>query len=112
MATAAKRTLKSVEDVTENASDALFEKLASLRKELAAVSEAVSEYSGHSLEDVQHNATALARQVRHQGAVVAKQVSRQAGVAGKAVQENPVPVIVVLGTIALLSALLFTRDWH
>ena len=34
------------------------------------------------------------------------------GWAGRAVQDNPVPVIVVLGTIALLSALIFARDQH
>jgi hypothetical protein len=48
--------------------------------------------------------------VRHQGAAVARQVSKQASVAGRAVQDNPVPVIVALGTIALLSALIFGRD--
>ena len=41
---------------------------------------------------------------------MAWQVNRQASVAGKAIQENPVPVIVALGTIALISALIFSRD--
>ena len=49
-------------------------------------------------------------QVRHQGAVAAKQISRQANVASRAVQENPIPVIVALGTIALISALIFTAQ--
>jgi len=110
MATAAKRTIKTVEDAGESVSDALFEQIAALRKEISAVSEAVGEYSGHTFNDVQHNAVALAREVRHQGAVVARQVNRQANVAGKAIQENPIPVIVALGTIALISALIFTRD--
>jgi hypothetical protein len=110
MATAAKRALKSAEDVGDNMSDALFDQLATLRKEIAAISDAVSDYSGHQLGDVERNARAVAREVRHQGAVVARQVSRQASVAGKAVQDNPLPVIVVLGTIALLSALVFLRD--
>jgi hypothetical protein len=110
MATSAKRALKSVETAGDSVSDALFDQIAALRKEIAAVSEAVSDYGGHSLADLQHNAVALAKEVRHGGAVVARQVNRQASVAGKAIQENPVPVIVVLGTIALLSALIFTRD--
>ncbi|MBE0580711.1 hypothetical protein [Devosia sp.] len=110
MATAAKRALKSVENAGESVSDALLDQIAALRNEIAAISEAVSDYGGHSLSDVQHNAVALAKEVRHQGAVVARQVNRQAGAAGKAIQENPIPVIVVLGTIALLSALIFTRD--
>lgn len=110
MATAAKRTRKIVEHAGEGLSDSLVEQIAALRKEIAHISSAVSDYSGHTFDDVQHNAVALAKEVRHQGAVVARQVSRQAGVAGKAVQENPIPVIVALGTIALISALIFTRD--
>ncbi|MHA6692605.1 hypothetical protein [Devosia sp. A449] len=109
MATAAKRTLKTVEDASENMSDALHDQVANLRKEIAAISSAVSEYSGGALDDVQHNAVAIAKEVRHQGAVVAKQVGRQANAAGKAVQENPVPALVALGVIALLSTLIFTR---
>lgn len=110
MASAAKRTIKTIEDTSENVSDALFNQLAALRKEIAAVSDAVGDYSGGQLGGVQHNALALAKEVRHQGDVVARQVGRQASVVGKAVQNNPVPVIVALGTIALLSALLFSRD--
>jgi hypothetical protein len=110
MATAAKRALKSVENAGESASDALLDQIAALRREIAAISEAVGDYGGHSLGDLQHGALALAKEVRHGSAVVARQVNRQAGAAGKAIQENPVPVIVVLGTIALLSALIFTRD--
>lgn len=110
MATATKRTIKSLENAGGEASDALLDQLASLRKEIASISEAVSDYGGHTLSDVQHNAVALAKEVRHQGAVVARQANRQAGIAGKAIQENPIPVIVALGTIALISALIFTRD--
>ena len=110
MAASAKRALKTVEDAGEGMSDALLEQIAALRKEISAISDAVSDYGGHQLDDMQHNAVALAREVRHQGAVVAKQVGRQASVASRAVQENPVPVIVALGTIALLSALIFARD--
>ena len=110
MATAAKRALRSVEEAGEGVSDALLDQVAALRREIAAISEAVGNYGGHTLGNVQHNAVALAREVRHQGAVMARQVNRQASVAGKAIQSNPVPVIVALGTIALLSALIFMRD--
>lgn len=110
MATAAKRTIRAVEEAGDSVSDALLEQIASLRKELASISDAVNDYSGHALGGVQHNAVALAREVRHQGAAVARQVNRQASVAGKAIQENPLPVIVALGTIALISALIFSRD--
>ncbi len=110
MATATKRTVKALENASESAPDALLEQLAALRKEIASISEAVSDYGGHALGDVQRNAAALAREVRQQGVVVGREVNRQAHVAGKVVQENPVPVLVVLGTIALLSTLLFRRD--
>ena len=69
-----------------------------------------SYYGSHALDDLQHNAQALAHEVRQQSRVVARQVGRQANIAGRAVQENPVPAVVVLGTIALLATLLFTRD--
>lgn len=110
MATAAKRTIKQLEDAGDDLSSNVSDQIASLRKEIASIAEAVSDYSGHTFDDVQHNAVALAKEVRHQGAAVAKQVSRQATVATKAVQENPLPVIIALGTIALISALIFTRD--
>lgn len=110
MATAARRVIKQVEGSGEELSGNIAQQIASLRKEIAAIADAVSDYGGNSFEDVQHNALALAKEVRHQGAVVARQVGRQANVATRAVQENPVPVIVVLGTIALISALIFSRD--
>lgn len=110
MAISAKRTLRAARKDGEDIADALLDQIAVLRKEIAEISDAVNDYSGHALSDVQHNAVALAREVRHQGAVALREANKQAQVAGKVVQENPIPVIVVLGTIALLSALLFTRD--
>jgi ElaB/YqjD/DUF883 family membrane-anchored ribosome-binding protein len=110
MATSTKKTIKTIENAGETVSDALSEQIAALRSEIASISEAVQDYGGHALSDVQHNAVALAREVRQQGAVVARQANRQAQAAGKVVQENPVPVLVVLGTIALLSALILKRD--
>lgn len=90
--------------------DNLSGQIALLRKELESVRSAVGHYGGDTLGDVQHNALALARELRHGSKVVAQNFSRQAGVAGKVVQENPVPVVVALGTLALLSTLLFRRD--
>jgi ElaB/YqjD/DUF883 family membrane-anchored ribosome-binding protein len=110
MATAARRVIRRVEDTSDDISDHLSHQIAALRREIATIADAVNDYGGHTFDDVQHNAVALAKEVRHQGAVVGRQVSRQAKVAGRAVQENPIPVIVTLATIALLSALLFSRD--
>jgi hypothetical protein len=110
MATSAKRTLKPLEDTADSISDTLFDQIAALRKDIGAVADALSDYGSHSLGEVQHNALALAKEVRQQGAAVARQVNRQASMAGKAIHDNPVPVVVVLGTIALLSALIFRRE--
>ncbi|WP_375452129.1 hypothetical protein [uncultured Devosia sp.] len=108
MATATKRAIKRIEDSSDDLGDSISAQIAALREELAAISDSVSKYSNNRFNDVQHNAVAVVDQVRHQGAVAARQISRQANVAGRAVQENPIPVIVALGTIALISALIFT----
>jgi ElaB/YqjD/DUF883 family membrane-anchored ribosome-binding protein len=110
MANSASRTIKTIENVGEDASDALFSQLANLRKELSTISDAISDFGGSTFSEVQHNANALVKEVRHQGKVVAKEVGKQASVASKAVQDNPVPVIIALGTVLLLSALFFARD--
>ena len=111
MATATQRALQRAEQSGEAISDNLAQQIAALRKQVDQMSHSVQSYYGsHAMDDLQHNAVALANEVRHQGRVVARQVGRQANIAGKAVQENPVPAIVVLGTFALLATLLFTRD--
>jgi hypothetical protein len=109
MATATQRALRQAEYTGEVFSDNLAQQIAALRKQVDQISHSVHDYGDNSLDDMQHNAVALAREVRHQGQVVARQVGRQANVAGEAVRDNPVPVAIALGTIALLSALIFTR---
>lgn len=115
MAIAAKRAIKRINDTGEDLGEGLSEQIAALREEIASISDSVRKYSnGHAhdlqdrVHDVQENAVAVVEQVRHQGAVAARQIQRQAKVAGHAVQENPIPVIVALGAIALVSALIFT----
>ena len=109
MATAARRTIKRLEGTSEDISENIGAQIATLRREIASISAAVEDYSGHSVSDIRHGAVELVDQVRHQGAVAARQIGKQANVAGHVVRENPVPVIVALGTIALISALIFTR---
>jgi phage host-nuclease inhibitor protein Gam len=108
MAIAAKRTIKRAEDAGDNIVENLSAQIASLREEIESISDSVSKYGNTHFRDAQHNAVAVVDQVRHQGAIAARQINRQAHVAGRAVQENPIPVIVALGTIALISALIFT----
>ena len=111
MATATQRALKRAEHTGEEISDNLVHQIAALRKQVDQISHSVQSYGGHSVDDLTHNAVALANEVRQQGRVVARQVGRQANIAGKAVQDIPVPVLIALGTIALLSTLIFTRHW-
>lgn len=90
--------------------DTLQEQIALLRREIAAIADTVNDYGSHRLRDARRSAVALGREMRHHGEIVAHEASRQAGAAGRAVRENPIPVIVALGTIALLSSLVFRRD--
>ena len=80
MAISAKRTIRAARKDGEDITEALMDQIAVLRKELAEITDAVNDYSGNAFHDVQQNAVAIAKEVRHQG------------------------------SIALLSALLFTRD--
>lgn len=109
MARSTGRALQRAEHTGAAISENLSQQLAVLRKQVDQLSHSVHDYSDNSFDDLQHNAAALAREVRHQGRAVARQVGRQAHVAGDAVRENPVPVVIALGTIALLSALVFSR---
>lgn len=110
MAISRKRALKAVEHGSEDVMETLSASIATLRSEIASIADAVNDYSGHRFSDLQHGASAFAREVQHQLPVVAKSVSRQASAATRAVRNDPLPTIVVLGTIALVSALVFRRD--
>jgi hypothetical protein len=110
MATATRRTIKRIEDTSGDIGNNIGAQIAALRREIAAISSAIEDFNGPSVGDLRHGAVELVDQVRHQGAVAARQIGRQANVAGQVVRENPIPVIVALGTIALISALIFTRD--
>lgn len=110
MATSAKRALQVVEDARDDVTDSLSDHVAALRQEIVAIAEAINEYGGERLHGVQRGAAQLAKDVQHQLPVVARQVSRQASSAGRAVRQDPLPVVVAVGTVVLLAALLFRRD--
>ena len=110
MAISRNRALKHAEASGEELFETLSHQIAALRKELGSITEAVNQYGGSSLSEAQHNALVLAREVREGGKIVAKRVARQAGHAGELVRENPLPVLVALGTFALLSTFWFARD--
>lgn len=105
MANTARRALTALADT----GDDVAEHLSSLRADIAAIAQAVNEFGNHRLHDVRKGATALAREAGHQLPIVARQVGRQATHAGRAVGRDPLPAIVVLGTVLLLTSLLFRR---
>jgi hypothetical protein len=110
MAILSARAMRHAEAVSEDTIENLSRQIALLRKELTSLSSAVNDYSGSTLENVHQGALVLAREVSHGSKDLARQVSRQARLASKTVHDNPIPAVVALGTIALLSAFLFTRD--
>lgn len=109
MATTAKRALAALADTGDEVAEQLADRVSSLRADIAAIAEAVNEFGSHRFHDMQRGATALAREAGHQLPVVARQVGRQATIAGRAVGRDPLPTIVVVGTIALLASLVFRR---
>jgi ElaB/YqjD/DUF883 family membrane-anchored ribosome-binding protein len=110
MADAVKEAVKVVAETGGEQSDRLFSQLDAMREEIASITDAISHYGADAMEGVQHNAVALAKEVQHQGAAVAHQVGKQAQAATRRVQDNPVPTIVILAAIALMSAMIFKRD--
>lgn len=113
MAMSNRRAWHQAEESGEAILDGLQHQLSALRKQVDQLSNSVGSYGDGSLSDFHHNALALAREMQHQGRAVSRQVGREVGrqahVAGNVVRENPVPALVTLGTIALLSAMVFTR---
>lgn len=110
MAITAKRTLKAARKDGAEITETLLDQIAILRKEIAEISDAVNDYSGHTIHDVQRSAAALAQEVRQHGAVALREANKHAHIATRVVRDNPVPAIAIVGTIALLSALLLARD--
>ena len=69
MATAAKRAIKRIEDSGDDIGESLAAQIASLREEIASISDSVSKYGNSHFKDAQHNAVAVVDQVRHLGNV-------------------------------------------
>lgn len=94
-------------------SDRLMHAVAGLRQELATVAAAVNDFGAPRMQDIQHSlqrgASGLADGLQRQLPVVARRVSRQAGVASRAVVNDPLPALVVMGTLALLTSLVLHR---
>jgi len=106
MASTARQAIQRI----EHGGHDVAEQVTALREDVAAVAEALARLGGHSANRLGHNALDLAGQVSHQGAVAAREIGKQANMAGRAVRENPAPMLVALGTVALLAALVLSRE--
>lgn len=89
--------------------DQLSHQLAGLRREVAAVSQAVQRFGTGAGRDAGNVASNLADEAWQQGERLARDIRRQARHAGKAVREDPVPAIVAVVGVLLALNLLFGR---
>jgi hypothetical protein len=96
---------RHVDELEDDVHTALDKRIASLRHELASISEAVHNFS----IDTYDGALDMVDDVRHQAARAGRQIGRQANAAGHVIKDNPVPITVVLAVIALLSAVVLQR---
>jgi len=87
----------------------LQHRLESLSADLARLSGDAATHGHHALDEVGHHAGELLDDAVKQGRVAAARFSRQMVSTGKAVQRDPVPVLVAIGTLVLVSSLLMRR---
>ena len=99
------KALKVMEHGRETAADVLGERIARLREEIGELAHGLQDYGGHRYEDLQHHASALVRDLSRQLPAATEELGRHARSAGRAVQRDPVPFLVAVGTVALLSRL-------
>ena len=99
------RAFHMIERNRDYGADVLAECVARLREDVRELASALRDQGAHRYGDLQHNASALVHDLRRQLPVATEELGRQARLAGRAVQRDPVPLLVTVGTIALLSSL-------
>jgi len=77
------------------------EGLVSLRQQIADLARQVEQYAGDRLEDAQ----GLVSNAADAGTVLAARAGRQTLATARAVQKDPLPLVVGLGVLALLTAI-------
>lgn len=104
------KALKVIEHSREQAADVLGERIARLREDLGELAHGVQDYGSHRYGDLQHQASALVRDLGRHLPAATEELGRHARSAGRAVRRDPVPFLVAVGTVALLSSLFRRRN--
>jgi ElaB/YqjD/DUF883 family membrane-anchored ribosome-binding protein len=107
MAHFADRTLRLLNERGHDLPDRLGRQLASLQDAISTIARNLGDAGGKRLGEAQHEAEALADSAREHLPVLARQVANKAGRATRALRDDPVPAMVMVGTIALLASLIF-----
>lgn len=89
--------------------DAIAAQLHDLRRQTRHLGRSLSHNAGEVADDVGDVVADWGRDAAKQGAWLAGVASRKAMKGAKAVQRDPLPLIAVLGTTALLTTLLWRR---
>jgi len=102
----ASKTADRVSEAVSEIDDDLEGRFAELREQVAAIRDQLEEFAAERLEDVKD----VAAETLHQGGRAVRAAGRQASAVGVAVRNDPLPAIVGLGVIALLTALVIGRN--
>jgi hypothetical protein len=93
-------------DAVEDSQVELAGRLDELRDQVAALAQRFEDFAAERLDDVRE----IAAETADRGGRAVQAAGRRAQSVGAAVREDPLPVVVGLGIIALLTALLIGRS--
>ena len=100
------KAAERVSDISDEVEDDLESRFAELREQVLVIRDQLEEFAADRMDDVKE----VAAETLHQGGRAVRAAGRQANAVGTAVRNDPLPVIVGLGVIALLTALLVERN--
>jgi len=102
---ATKEATEALAQTTSTVESELLERIASLREQLADLARQVEAFAQDQLTEARD----LAAEVGNAGADVARRAGRRTASAARAVRDDPIPVVVALGVLALLTAFFVAR---
>jgi len=105
-----RHAFRRIEHRSEDVAERLSEHLSVLRKEIGALAAALGANSGKQLRSVRKDANSLAHDAQAQLPLIAARVQHRALGAGHALRKDPMPAMVMVGTVALLASLLVRKD--